>query len=237
MKLKSFYPVLYIVLLAYYFTSCQGTNQTVELPSLITQPVTSVTVSTAVSGGTIISVGSGTVLEKGICWSTEPQPTVDDEVTMEGPGNDPFTSLMRNLKGNADYYVRSYAKTETTIGYGDQMAFKTGICSPPDSTFRVCDEAYIISYPGTACCISGSNQVNPDDSSTYRYVSNIANANITWTVLHGSITLVSTSTSGENVSIATFEFGSDFTSGCISVTGEEDGGGSLCSDFVSLVSQ
>ena len=217
MKFTSFYTLAWTVLLTYFLISCDETS---ELPTLSTDPVTSIGVVRAVSGGTIISVGDEVILQKGVCWSTSPQPTFNDEVTNEGSGNDPFTSLMTGLMGNTDYFVRSYAQTKTGIGYGPQLEFKTRTCTLSDSIYSDCDEEFITSYPGTACCVSGPTRATPGDTLTYRYISNIPNAEITWTVSYGSMTLIS----GQNTAIASFKFGDDFTSACFIVSGENEKG-------------
>jgi len=226
MKFTSFYTLAWTVLLTYFLISCDETS---ELPTLSTDPVTSIGVVRAVSGGTIISVGDEVILQKGVCWSTNPQPTFNDEVTNEGSGNDSFTSLITGLMGNADYYVRSYAQTKTGIGYGPQLEFKTDTCPVPDSIYHVCDED-ITSYPGTACCVSGPTRVTPGETLTYRYISNIPNAEITWIVSYGSMTLIS----GQNTAIASFKFGDDFTSGCFIVSGENE---SKCGMSLGISSQ
>ena len=96
-----------------------------EVPTLTTSEVTNITGTTAISGGTITDEGSGTIVERGICWSEELKPTVVDSRTIEGGGDGTFASDMTNLDGGTTYYVRAYATNEAGTGYGMALSFKT----------------------------------------------------------------------------------------------------------------
>jgi hypothetical protein len=52
-----------------------------EVPTLTTSEISNVTGTTAESGGTITDEGSGRVIAKGICWSTNISPTIMDSLT------------------------------------------------------------------------------------------------------------------------------------------------------------
>lgn len=63
------------------------------------------------------------IIEKGHCWSTNPNPTIADFKTQLGQQN-PNTngvlnSQMNNLTTNQTYYVRAYAQDSVTVFYGD----------------------------------------------------------------------------------------------------------------------
>ncbi|WP_309613570.1 hypothetical protein [Flavobacterium sp.] len=68
---------------------------------------------------------------------------------------------------------------------------------------------------GTCCGLSGRFKVIPNKTYTYTSNTSILNPTISWEVLDGSITLVST-----NGNTAKFKFNSNFTSGKISCTAE-----------------
>ena len=96
-----------------------------EVPVVETSAITNITGNTAICGGTITDEGSGTVVERGICWSTSNNPTIADNTTNEGGGAGTFMSNMDNLDAASTYYVVAYAKNEAGIGYGMTMSFKT----------------------------------------------------------------------------------------------------------------
>ncbi|MDB4655635.1 hypothetical protein OAE48_02200 [Flavobacteriales bacterium] len=63
------------------------------------------------------------LIEKGHCWSTNPNPTIADFRTQLGPLNPnaqaTIASQMNNLTTNQTYYVRAYAQDSVTVFYGD----------------------------------------------------------------------------------------------------------------------
>lgn len=96
-----------------------------EVPILTTAVVTNITGITATSGGTITSEGSGTVISRGVCWSTNITPTIEDNKTQDGAGAGTFQSNMVGLNGGTTYYVRAYATNRDGPGYGMAMSFIT----------------------------------------------------------------------------------------------------------------
>ena len=97
------------------------------LPTVITGEVTNITVSSAKCVGEVTSDGNGTVTAYGHCWSTTPNPTIEENDGTEGSGKIavPFTSSMTNLEHNTTYYVRAYATNEIGTAYGEEVSFTT----------------------------------------------------------------------------------------------------------------
>lgn len=98
---------------------------TLVLSALSTHPVTDITLFTAKVGGTITSDGGTPITARGICWSTSPEPTIEDNLTHEGDGTGSFTSSLTDLVNNTTYYVRAYATNSGGTAYGNQVVFKT----------------------------------------------------------------------------------------------------------------
>ncbi len=96
-------------------------------PSLITNPVTNITASSANMGGNITDEGGTVILEKGICWATTPAPTTSNNyfVVAAGTGTGNFTANITGLLPNTTYYVRSYAKNAFAAKYGGEISFST----------------------------------------------------------------------------------------------------------------
>jgi len=97
----------------------------VTIPSLITAPVSNTTNISAQSGGTITNDGGSTVLSRGVCWSTNSNPTLLDTHTTDGSGSGTFVSQMTNLAPITFYYVRAYATNSAGTAYGNQQTFST----------------------------------------------------------------------------------------------------------------
>lgn len=88
-----------------------------------TNQATSITATTAVSGGTIIDDGNGPVSARGICWATTPSPSVSDNLTSNGTGFGSFTSNLTGLTPGTRYYVRAYATNGLGTIYGNEVTF------------------------------------------------------------------------------------------------------------------
>jgi uncharacterized protein (TIGR02145 family) len=94
------------------------------LPTVITNPITDITQTTATGGGNVTSEGGATVTERGVCWSTSQNPTTTDSKT-SGTGTGSFTSHIAGLTANTIYYVRAYATNSSGTEYGSQVSFTT----------------------------------------------------------------------------------------------------------------
>ena len=99
------------------------TLSNVGYPVITTTAITSVTTSSAVSGGNITSNGGYAVTSRGVCWSTNINPTTSNSKTIDGSGNGIFTSTLSGLTSNLTYYVRAYATNSIGTAYGLQLSF------------------------------------------------------------------------------------------------------------------
>jgi concanavalin A-like lectin/glucanase superfamily protein len=93
--------------------------------TVITTAVSSITSSTANSGGNVTADGGGTVTAKGVCWSTSTNPTIANSYTTDGSGTGSFTSNLTGLFSSTSYYVRAYATNSEGTSYGNQESFTT----------------------------------------------------------------------------------------------------------------
>ena len=102
------------------------TTSPVLLATVTTAEITSITETTAVSGGNITDDGGGTVTARGVCWSSTSQtPTVSDSKTEDGSGKGIFISNITGLKPGTTYNVRAYAENSAGIQYGPVKSFPT----------------------------------------------------------------------------------------------------------------
>jgi uncharacterized protein (TIGR02145 family) len=95
------------------------------LPVLTTAIVTSITETTAQSGGNIVDDGGAEITERGVCWSASEDPTLSDSHTNDGSGAGEFTSEITGLNPNTNYYVRAYATNISGTAYGENEGFTT----------------------------------------------------------------------------------------------------------------
>lgn len=96
-----------------------------SFPLVITNPTTSVTQNSAVSGGQISSDGGSAVTSRGVCWNTAGNPTILDQKTTNGSGTGNFVSNLSGLTAGTKYYIRAYAINQAGTGYGQTETFTT----------------------------------------------------------------------------------------------------------------
>jgi uncharacterized protein (TIGR02145 family) len=105
--------------------SNKANNDKSTVADVVTTPVSSITQTTAIGGGNIISDGGSAITARGVCWSTNNTPTIIDSKTIDGTGSGSFTSPLTGLTGNTAYYIRAYATNGEGTGYGRAILFTT----------------------------------------------------------------------------------------------------------------
>lgn len=96
-----------------------------SIPVVTTTAVSAITQTTSQSGGNVASDGGAAVTARGVCWSTDPTPTIADNKTTDGSGTGSFTSAITGLNTGTNYYVRAYATNSMGTGYGSALQFTT----------------------------------------------------------------------------------------------------------------
>ncbi len=101
--------------------------RTSELASVFTAPITDINFLDAISGGIIANDAGDEIIQRGILWHTEPNPTLEDHLGMtnDGTGIGEFSSVLDELSPTTTYFVVAYAKGETMTTYGPQRVFNT----------------------------------------------------------------------------------------------------------------
>ena len=98
------------------------------LPTITTSSPTSVGVDTVVIGGDISSDGGSSIVLRGICYSTSPNPNMGNSRTEDGSGTGSFNTVLRGLTPSTTYYARSYAKNSNgVVVYGNEVSFTTSL--------------------------------------------------------------------------------------------------------------
>lgn len=107
------------------------------IPTVTTAEVTDIQGETATCGGNVTDNCGLTVTTRGVCWSTSPNPTLDDSHTSNGSGDGSFTSSITGLNISTTYYARAYATTSAGTGYGEQVSFTTRNGIPTVTTTEI----------------------------------------------------------------------------------------------------
>jgi uncharacterized protein (TIGR02145 family) len=131
-----FIGFIFICFLASCDQKCQGVvclngsecvNGNCLFPPVVTTntSVTNITLTTATSGGAVVSNGGSIPAQRGVCWSTHQNPTIDDNKTSDGNNIGGFTSQLAGLQSNSTYYIRAYATNDLQTAYGNEVSFST----------------------------------------------------------------------------------------------------------------
>ena len=116
-------------------------------PTVTTVAISSITSTTASSGGSVTSDGVSPITARGVCWSTFANPTISDSKTTDGTGTGSFTSSITGLNFGTTYHVRAYANNSGGTAYGSDLTFAT-------LTHSSCPEIY--SWDGKKYQFAGS---------------------------------------------------------------------------------
>lgn len=149
-------------------TQAQYSDETIILafpittPSVSTEEITNISINTAVAGGVVLTDGGGTVSARGVCWSTNQNPTISSSHTLDGSGVGSFISSLTGLSSNTTYYVRAYATNETGTAYGNQVTFTTNqdIVAPSVTTNDVSNITTSTAMCGGNVTSSGNGTVS-----------------------------------------------------------------------------
>lgn len=109
----------------------------IRLAIVSVDDATAITGNSATSGGNVTDIGGGEVTAKGICWTRDSLPTIENDTTIDGEGLGAFTSDLTDLIGGSTYIVRAYAVNEAGVSYSDEITFETLNYIPVVSTDSV----------------------------------------------------------------------------------------------------
>lgn len=117
-----------------YATNANGTTYGEEV-SFTTNPVVPTVSTNEVSddiisdwnipllGGNVTETGGAEVIERGLVWSSLPNPTVEENKIPSGSGLGQFEVRLYELSFGTRYYIRAYAINSAGISYGNEVTF------------------------------------------------------------------------------------------------------------------
>lgn len=94
-------------------------------PTVTTQAVSSIDLTTATGNGNVTDDGSATIIERGIVWDTSPTPTTSNFKSSISGTTGAFTAPVGALTPNTMYYVRAFATNSIGTSYGSEVTFTT----------------------------------------------------------------------------------------------------------------
>jgi uncharacterized protein (TIGR02145 family) len=100
-------------------------NEQISVATLNTPTVSNISAIGATIHCNITDNGGGSISEKGVCWSTQPYPTIDDNSQICADQGLSYSVEISNLSDITTFYVRAYARNEAGISYGYMIQFIT----------------------------------------------------------------------------------------------------------------
>lgn len=95
-------------------------------PAMTTTVASGITTTTATTGGNVQYDGGAPITERGVVYSTSPNPTISGSKITSGNGLGEFTIVLYSLSPSTTYYYRAYATNSTNeTGYGGEFSFTT----------------------------------------------------------------------------------------------------------------
>lgn len=96
-----------------------------QVPTVETTQVSNITITTATIGGFVSSDGGSDVIERGVCWGRNANPTNNSNMINAGQGLGSFSCMLTDLDPATTYYARAYAINGVGVSYGEQVEFTT----------------------------------------------------------------------------------------------------------------
>ena len=176
-------------------------------PTVTTTALSSITLNSASSGGTVTSTGGASITAEGVCWNTVGSPTIADSKTSDGTST-PFTSNIAGLLPNTTYKIRAYATNSAGTAYGNEITLSTGSSSyyfvPTGSPNLASAAQWNSSADGSGTPLSTYNCCFNSNGVTY-YINTSTTTTAPWTVSGTGSTIVvgnGTTASGVTLNIA-----------------------------------
>ncbi|MDG1097770.1 MAG: hypothetical protein P8O20_00145, partial [Bacteroidia bacterium] len=120
-----------LIILFTSFTSCTkedlkwDLDKVVRLPKVITISADNIYNTGAVINSEVTEDGGSDVTQRGVCWSTNQNPSITDSITNNGNGLGDFNSIISGLTANTTYHLRAYAINSKGTAYSNEINFKT----------------------------------------------------------------------------------------------------------------
>jgi hypothetical protein len=93
--------------------------------SILLKDITDITTSSAIASISINSVGGGSISSKGICYSLNENPTIEDIKVENDSEENEVAVLIENLTNYTLYHARAYVINEKGTYYSEQLSFTT----------------------------------------------------------------------------------------------------------------
>ena len=94
-------------------------------PVVTLSAVQSIRADSALLSARVSSDGGTRVIQRGICWSTSPNPSITNKKLILGSDTGNFSFFLSNLNPGTTYYARAFARNAGGLTYSAQVSFTT----------------------------------------------------------------------------------------------------------------
>jgi uncharacterized protein (TIGR02145 family) len=125
---KVFYLTVVFLITMFMFFNCgkNPSDSEAEKPGVSTTELKYIATTTARCGGNINSIGGSELTARGVCWSTNSEPNISDNKTIdESVEKGDYSNELTGLTANTTYHVRAFATNSDGTSYGNTLSFKT----------------------------------------------------------------------------------------------------------------
>lgn len=131
--MKGFLSLVFLsFLFSGLFCSCREEK---KIPTVETGEITILNDTCITCSGTVSDGGSDPVASRGLCWSTNMEPSIYDNVKTTLPGTGDFYCYVTHLSYNTIYYISAFATNDAGTGYGNPLPVVLWMNEPgPDLT-------------------------------------------------------------------------------------------------------
>ena len=124
--MKNYHNYLFISFLLILFSCSDTDTLQKDLPIAInttTKENLEITYTTIKISGEVKSLDENEIISQGICWSTNPNPTIYDDIITEN--TNVFSKIISNLTANTTYYFKIYATNINGTAYSEEVPYTT----------------------------------------------------------------------------------------------------------------
>jgi len=130
-----------------FYSSCGELTPASTVPIVTTNPITGITYTTAILGSNVTDDGDEPITARGICWSANSSPTINDQLL--NANTDLFTSNILGLvQQGGTYYVRTFATNSEVTSYGNEEVFDSMNLDSKSWAFKLNYGPNNNNYPG-----------------------------------------------------------------------------------------